>query len=248
MRTVMRVAFFLLLASASALAAEPSSSTSSAKAKATLAFGFFGPFDAGAARPVVRQNEKGLARKPHPAVGDKGHIPGGGPPPPSLRLDPDLPELAGASPNAAPGLSGNPLFLASLVYSNFLTRMDGPRCQHLPTCSRFASQAVGRHGVLGIPMGLDRILQPPSSSAVRLLPELEYGGVFRHYDPVENYEFWHTERFTGFPLLVDEQPLLLTPPTLSSSSSSASPSSSSPPPSGGQAPALREGELVSSTP
>ncbi len=223
------IALFIVVA----LAAAPSSTEAQQKAheaKKTSELGFvaFGPFDAGASRPVLRQNTKGLSRKTHPAVGDKGHIPGGGAPPPALRHDPDLPELAGVTPNAAPGLSANPLFLASLVYANFLTRMDGPRCQHLPTCSRFASQAVGRHGVLGIPMGLDRIIQPPSSSALRLLPELEYGGVFRHYDPVENYEFWRVERFTGFPILVDEQPLLLTPPATSLSSSSSSSSSSAP--------------------
>ncbi|MDP2340615.1 MAG: membrane protein insertion efficiency factor YidD [Deltaproteobacteria bacterium] len=186
-----------------------------AKATTTPALGAFGPFDAGTSRPVTRQGDKGLSRRPHPAVGDKGHIPGGGAPPPSLRNDPDLPELAGVTPNAAAvGLSSNPLFLASLVYSNFLTRMDGPRCQHLPTCSRFASQAVGRHGLLGITMGLDRILQPPSSSSVRLLPELEFGGVFRHYDPLENYEFWRSERFSGLAVAVDEQPLALPAPTL----------------------------------
>lgn len=193
-------------------ASSSSSSTSASAAQAPMnPFGGFGPFDAGAQRPVTRHGDKGLSRRPHPAVGDVGHIPGGGPPPPSLKNDPDLPELAGSSPNAAPGLSANPLFLISLVYSSFLTRMDGPRCQHLPTCSRFASQAVGRHGLLGIPMGLDRMIQPPQSSALRLLPELEYGGVFRHYDPVDNYEFWRAERFTGFPILVDEQPLLLSP-------------------------------------
>ena len=63
-------------------------------------------------------------------------------------------------------------------------------------------------------MGLDRILQPPSSSSVRLLPELEFGGVFRHYDPLENYEFWRSERFTGLAIVVDEQPLILSTPTL----------------------------------
>lgn len=174
--------------------------------------GAFGPFDAGAPRPVTRQGTRALSRTAHPAVGDKGHIPGGGIPIPQLRQDPDLPELASVAPNAAAvGLSSNPLFLASLVYANFLTRMDGPRCQHLPTCSRFASQAVGRYGVFGIPMGLDRMLQPPSSSSVRLLPELEFGGIFRHYDPLENYEFWHGERFTGLPLVVDEQPLSFSP-------------------------------------
>lgn len=204
--------FCVAVFAAPVLAAEPSKPASTATTKATKPtspFGAFGPFDAGLARPVMRQKTKGVSRRPHPSVGDVGQIPGAGPPPPALRNDPDLPELAGQKPNSAPGLSGNPLFLISLVYSNFLTRMDGPRCQHLPTCSRFASQAVGRYGALGIPMGLDRMIQPPSSSVVRLLPELEFGGVFRHYDPLENYEFWRAENFTGFPPPVDEQPLPL---------------------------------------
>ncbi len=159
----------------------------------------FGPFDAGSARAVDRQGIRGLARRTHPLVGDKDHIPGGGPPRSALRNDPDLPELATTTPNAAPGLSANPLYFASLIYSNFLTRMDGPRCQHLPTCSRFASQAVARHGVLGIALGLDRLLQPATSSAVRNLPDVEFGESLRHFDPLENYEFWVPGRFTGFP-------------------------------------------------
>lgn len=171
----------------------------------------FAPFDAGASRAVSRQGTPGRARHAHPFVGAAGHIPGAGPPPPALRADPDLPELSTSSPNAAPGLSSNPLHLAALFYANFLTRTDGPRCQHLPTCSRFASQAVARHGLLGIPMGLDRVIQPPMSSALRPLPDVAYADVVRHFDPLENYEWWFPERFTGFPLLAPEEPLVLVP-------------------------------------
>jgi hypothetical protein len=188
----------------------------------------FGPFDAGAARSVRRHGERGRARRSHPVVGDVAHIPGAGPPPPPLRVDPDVPEAAFDGVNAVEGgLSSNPLYLASLFYSNFLTRTDGPRCQHLPTCSRFASQAVARHGVLGIAMGLDRLLQPSSSSALRLLPEVEWGGALRHYDPLDNYEFWRTERFTGLPVAVPEEPLPL-PGSSSSALSSSALSSSAP--------------------
>ena len=167
----------------------------------------FGPFDAGSSRSVERQAVKGLTRRAHPAVGDRDHIPGGGPPRPAIRPDPDLPELATSSPNAAPGLSSNPLFFAALIYGNFLTRVDGPRCQHLPTCSRFASQAVARHGLLGIALGLDRVIQPAMSSTVRLLPDVEFGDSVRHYDPLENHEFWVPGRFSGFPQPTPEMPL-----------------------------------------
>jgi putative component of membrane protein insertase Oxa1/YidC/SpoIIIJ protein YidD len=171
----------------------------------------FGPFSSGPARPVTRQGTAGAPRRPHPVVGAVGHIPGAGPPPPSLRTDPYLPELATSAPNAAPGLSSNPLNLAALFYANFLTRTDGPRCQHLPTCSRFAAQAVAKHGVFGIPMGLDRVIQPPVSSALRPLPDVVYGEAVRHWDPLENYEFWKPENFTGLPPLVPEEPLVFTP-------------------------------------
>lgn len=193
--------------------AQPSSSKvpSPTKATASLHGLPFGPFESGATRPVTRQGAAGKARHPHPVVGAVGHIPGAGPPPPALRTDPYLPELATSSPNAAPGLSSNPLNLAALFYANFLTRTDGPRCQHLPTCSRFASQAVAKHGVLGIPLGLDRVIQPPQSSSLRPLPDVVYGEMVRHWDPLENYEFWKPENFTGLPPLVPEEPLTFTP-------------------------------------
>jgi hypothetical protein len=183
-----------------------------AKKKTTL----FGPFDAGDARPVSRQGTKGKARKAFPAVGDSAKVPGEGPPPPSLRLDPDIPEGAldktnAGGPNAIPGsgLSSSPLYLASLTYANLITKIDGPRCQHLPTCSRFGSQAVAKDGVLGILMTLDRVIQPTESSPLRRLPEVDGFGGVRGYDPIENYEFWHTERFTGLPPKTPEEPLAL---------------------------------------
>lgn len=216
-----------LLVSSAALAqssSSPSSSSASASSSASStkkvedpevrrkrAAAAFAPFDAGDKRAVTRGGVKGKARPAHPHVGDGDKVPGEGPPPPPLRLDPDIPELAIEKPNAVTGLSANPLFLASLVYANLLTKLDGPRCGHLPTCSRFASQAVGRHGALGVLMGLDRLQQPNDSSAIRKLPEIEGFGAVRGFDPVENYEFWISERFTGFPLKTPEQPLDLSP-------------------------------------
>jgi hypothetical protein len=221
-----------LLAASTSLAATPPSSAPATSAAATSGAATsvaatprvrFGPFDAGDARPVTRQGDKGRARRPHPVVGAVDQIPGAGPPPPPLRRDPYLPEDRGDGANSVnvvgAGLSSSPLFLASLFYSNFLTRTDGPRCQHLPTCSRFANQAVARYGVLGIPMGLDRLIQPSSSSALRLLPEVEWSGTTRFFDPLENYEFWHAERFTGFPLLVPEEPLTLPTATTTTTTS-----------------------------
>ena len=203
-------AFACVVASSSGAAAAGKAPTHDAKRA-------FGPFDAGAARPVKRQGATGKARREFPSVGDVAKVPGEGPPPPPLRPDSDIPEGAldkvpGGGPNAVgAGLSSNPLYLAALAYQHVLTKLDGPRCSHLPTCSRFASQAVARHGAVGILMGLDRVIQPNESSAIRRLPEVEGWGAVRVFDPLENYEWWHPERFTGLPPSTPEQPLALPP-------------------------------------
>lgn len=168
----------------------------------------FGPWDAGSKREVIRQDQKGISRAKHPTVGDPAKVPGEGPPPPALQPDPDVPETALQDVNrVSTGLSSNPLYLSALFYRHFLTKVDGPRCQHLPTCSRFANQAVARHGVIGILMGLDRVIQPPDSSSVRTLPQVEGWGPVRYLDPVGNHEFWKEEKFLGFPPPTDENPL-----------------------------------------
>lgn len=191
----------------------------------------FAPFDAGAKRDVLRQGQKGKPRAAHPVVGDPAKVPGEGPPPPPLRAPVDVPEAGLVDPNAVgSGLSASPLFLAALGYQHIFTKLDGPRCAHLPTCSRFGSQAVARHGVLGIFMTLDRLIQPNDSSALRHLPEVEGWGMIRVFDPLENYQFWQPERFTGFLLPAPEQPLVLPPlpPAPSPSTTTAALESSTP--------------------
>jgi hypothetical protein len=176
---------------------------------------------------VARQGVTGVARKPHPVVGSAAHVPGAGAAPPSLARPRDVPEMVyekGSGANALLGLSTNPLYLTHLIYANFLTRVDGPRCQHYPTCSRYASQAVARFGPLGIPIGLDRLIRPPESSSVRYLPEVVLGDTARFYDPVDDAAIWDSARFTGFPAPTAEQsPVLGALPSSSSSSSSPSP-------------------------
>jgi hypothetical protein len=172
----------------------------------------FGPWDAGKKREVERHGKKGNARPPHPFFGQAAKVPASGPPPPPLRRDPDIPEQLLRTANHRSRLSANPLYLAALVYSNFVTKVDGPRCKHYPTCSRFANQAVGRHGAFGIIMGLDRLIQDGSSSTLRGLPEMEFaGGMVRYFDPLENYEFWDDEEMQAFPPVAPEEPLVLSP-------------------------------------
>lgn len=172
----------------------------------------FGPFEAGDVRGVKRGGKSGKARPLHPMVGEAAKVPASGPPAPPLRTDPDLPELALSTGNSVgSALSANPLYLAALFYSGFLTKVDGPRCRHYPTCSRFANQAVARHGVIGIFLGLERVITDESSSSVRRLPEIDMPNdpQPRYFDPVDNYEFWLPGRLQAFPDVVPEEPLAL---------------------------------------
>lgn len=168
----------------------------------------FGPWEAGPARGVSRQGRAGMPRRRHPRVGAIDHIPAAGPPPPPLRRDPDLPEIDLSQANrVGSSLAAHPLYLAALFYQHVLTKVDGARCQHLPTCSRFANQAVARHGLLGIPLGLARLIQDGHSSALRLMPEVEFAGSTRFFDPVASYAFWQPEGFRAFPPPTEERPL-----------------------------------------
>lgn len=148
----------------------------------------------------------------HPFVGEAAHVPGQGP---AIVLPKPVnaPSLSSVKKggHTAHRLSSNPLYLAALFYRNFLTKVDGPRCAHFPTCSHFANQAVARNGVWGILMGLERIIRTGRSSVVRWLPEIGEGYKRRFFDPIENYEIWHPERFTGFQPCREETMINLPP-------------------------------------
>ena len=157
----------------------------------------FEPFDSGAK---------------HPFVGLAGHIPGQGALPlPTRALDAPKEAAVKKGWHPATRLSSSPLYLAALYYRNFLTKVDGPRCAHAPTCSHFANQAVARYGPVGILMGLERLIRTGRSSKVRWLPEIGSGHRRRFFDPVENYIIWQPERFTGFQRSRVEALLLLSP-------------------------------------
>lgn len=159
----------------------------------------FGPWNAGSSRTVHKHGKRGHDQHAHPPVGPEGKIPAEGPVPPPRPPHQDVPETPHAVMNrVGVSLSHNPLLYAALLYSNILTKIDGPRCQHYPTCSRFANQALAKHGVLGIPLGLQRVIMNHESSAVRWLPPIQVGTTRRYYDPVENHEFWKPTQFETF--------------------------------------------------
>lgn len=78
------------------------------------------------------------------------------------------------------------------AYSGYLTKIDGARCEHRPTCSKYAYLSIKRHGyVVGSLLTIDRLLRGRRSSVLRELEiyKVEDGARY-HYDPVENNDFY----------------------------------------------------------
>lgn len=77
-------------------------------------------------------------------------------------------------------------------YSNYLSKVDGARCEHRPTCSRYALEAVRKHGtVVGSWMTIDRLLRANRSSSLKVLPVIKYYEGRPYFaDPVEENDFF----------------------------------------------------------
>lgn len=88
-------------------------------------------------------------------------------------------------------LSANPFHFAFRVWSELLTKIDGRRCAHRPSCSQFAHESIRRHGIpLGVWMALSRLMRGAQSSSIRqLTPVAMAGGVYL-IDRIEDYTFW----------------------------------------------------------
>lgn len=78
------------------------------------------------------------------------------------------------------------------VYSRFITKIDDARCEHHPTCSRFARDALRKHGVvIGAFLAIDRLVRGSRSSVLRDLKlyKVEDGKPYFD-DPIEDNDFF----------------------------------------------------------
>ena len=90
--------------------------------------------------------------------------------------------------------AGSPFGLAFGFWQAVLTRIDGPRCAHRPTCSAFGHQALARHGLpLGFWITLERLMRGASSSAIRMLPAASVPGQVFFIDRLDDYTFWRDD-------------------------------------------------------
>ena len=112
------------------------------------------------------------------------------PPPFGSARHPVTREVARAAPVRREVPAGDFLQVAYLFYRTVVTPIDGPRCAHRPTCSAYAREAIGRHGVVGLWLAYGRLLRDTRSSAARRLPVTLQAGRIVFLDPLEESTFW----------------------------------------------------------
>ncbi len=84
---------------------------------------------------------------------------------------------------------GGPADLVMHFYRNGIGQLDGRACPSYPVCSRYATEAVRRHGVLiGSWLAMDRLIHEHD--------DIEHGhwlninGEDRLFDPLSRNDFW----------------------------------------------------------
>ena len=79
-------------------------------------------------------------------------------------------------------------------YQKVISPIDGHRCPMEPSCSSYLNQAMKKHGLLlGWIMGMDRLVRC-GRSEVNLSPPIWENGIKHTHDPVENNDFWWSDK------------------------------------------------------
>jgi putative membrane protein insertion efficiency factor len=84
-------------------------------------------------------------------------------------------------------------------YRNTVSKVRGPCCSFVPSCSRYSEEAVTRFGfVKGVIMTADRLERCNPCIRLDLYPRglVNQDGRTLAYDPVEDHDYWHSSRST----------------------------------------------------
>lgn len=85
---------------------------------------------------------------------------------------------------------GNPFLFPIQFFRQFLSGADGDRCSMVPSCSKYALDAIEKHGgITGWIMTCDRLMRC-GRDEVRHSPSIGKNHRFFIYDPIENNDFW----------------------------------------------------------
>ena len=106
-----------------------------------------------------------------------------------------LPVLIMASPAFAHGTEPSKPFPDFVgFYQHYISAVDGDRCPMVPSCSEYMRICVKKHGIImGWIMGADRLVRCGRDEVKTARPLWIKG---RKYlaDPVENNDFWWSEK------------------------------------------------------
>jgi hypothetical protein len=76
-----------------------------------------------------------------------------------------------------------------IIFSTYISAVDGDRCNMYPTCSAYGREAVEKHGFIkGLILTVDRLIH--ESNEIDTAPRIIRGDRFRYLDPVSNNDFW----------------------------------------------------------
>lgn len=110
---------------------------------------------------------------------------------PALESAPERAAWPVAARRQALPARSNIVEVAFRFYSRHLTQVDGARCEHRPTCSRYAILSIRKHGLLvGSWLTVDRLMRTDHSSVLRFLPRRAFEGGTYFVDPVEANDFY----------------------------------------------------------
>jgi len=110
-------------------------------------------------------------------------------------LSPGEAERPAESAAVAPpeGAASLPLIALIRLYRAWLSPVYGDRCPMVPSCSRYAIDAIGKHGpVLGVVMASGRLMHEADERT--FAPIRKSGDRYLFFDPVENNDFWFAPR------------------------------------------------------
>jgi len=84
--------------------------------------------------------------------------------------------------------TGLPAQWVILFYQTQIAPAIGQRCSLNPSCSRYAQQALSKHGILGIGFIADRMIREPDVVAQKSVPIVVEGNI-KYCDPLKDHDF-----------------------------------------------------------
>lgn len=79
-------------------------------------------------------------------------------------------------------------------FKSFVSTTDSKRCSHVPSCARYAKDAVEAHGpIKGYILSCDRLIRCGGDDT-QLLPQVVVDGKRYAWDPVSANDFWWGNR------------------------------------------------------